>query len=377
MTGLLNDVMHERAERAGPPQLDLDAIVAAGDRRVRRGRTLAGLAAAAVAATVAVTGLAVPRLLGDDPAPAPATSPFAARELSWAQGSTIHWGGQTFDMGRTVHSYLQTDDGFVWTSPDGTVRLFDGSTNREIGRADGGYLVADDSGPLVAWTTPREGGRSPAYVVYDTAADEVVTRVDADPDDNRWETERVMGLDGTAAYWKQDDTFVRQDLGGGEASTLWVQEPFEDLTTKADPAITDIVDVAAGRIAYYVQRGDEWGLAVGETIEPDGRILSAASHGVLSPDGRYLASENDDFIAVHDTRTGEDLSPDLGSYPYAVGYAWVDDDTLMVYGLTSIEGDGPYPADLMTCDVGGGCTTETSEEIAEGAFALPVGEPLD
>jgi hypothetical protein len=66
----------------------------------------------------------------------------------------------------------------------------------------------------------------------------------------------------------------------------------------------------------------------------------------------------------------------LRSYPYAVGYAWVDEDTLMAYGLTSLDGEGPYPADLMTCDVAAGCTVVASAEIDEGSFALPVGQPL-
>jgi hypothetical protein len=382
MTGLLNDVMHERAERAGTPQLDLDTIIAAGDRRVRRGRTMTGLAAAAVAATAALTGLAVPRLLDNDSTPAPATSEFAPRHLSWAAGSTIHWGARTFDVGRRIRSYVQTDEGFVWTSPDGTVHLFDSRVDQEIGSAESGRLVTDDTGSYVAWTSPGEDGREPAYVVYDTSRREVVARVGAGQPADAGESGTVMAIDGTAVYWKHGNDIVRHDLDG-ESTSLWSQGAPADPGTKQDPSIWQVVDVADGDIAYFVERGDEWGLAVARRIEGDAPILSLASHGVLSPNGRYLASERDDFMAVHDTETGEDVSPDLRSYPYAVGYAWVDDDTLMAYGLTSLDGEGPYPADLMTCDisgvagVAGGCTIVASAQIDEDSFALPGGEPLD
>ncbi len=40
MTGLLSDVMHDRADTAAHPVVDLDAIVRAGDRRLRRNRAV-------------------------------------------------------------------------------------------------------------------------------------------------------------------------------------------------------------------------------------------------------------------------------------------------------------------------------------------------
>lgn len=377
MTGLLTQVMHDRADAAGAPDLDLDAIMATGDRRVRRRRVTTGLAAAAVAGVVAICVVVVPGLL-DDPLPAPTTNPFAARSISWAVGSTIYWGDQTFDLGQRVRSYVQTDDGFVWTSRDETVHFYDGSRSTAIGTAFGGNLSSDDSGSLVAWTGPRTDDRGPTYVVYDTAARAVVAEVPADVNDDAdaGEVGRVMALDGTSTYWRQGDALVRYDVGG-DVDYLWRQTPPVDVATKQEPVILEVVDAADGRIAYYVQRGEEWGLAVQTSLDPDAAIVTQASHGVLSPDGRYLASEADDFIAVQDATTGADVSPDLSSYPYAVGFAWVDDDTLMAYGLTSIDGDGPYPADLMTCDIATGCTTVASVDISEGSFALPVGEPLD
>lgn len=376
MTGLLNDVMHERADRAGTPDLDLDAIMTAGDRRVRGRRLTTGLAVVGVAGVVAVAGVALPGLLDHDGAPAPTTSPFAARDVSWAVGSTIHWGSQTFDVGQRVRSYVQTDDGFVWTSPDETVHLFDGSSSRRIGRADGGYLATDDTGSLVAWTTPGTAKRDPAYVGYDTAARAVVDEVDAGSPADDGEVGQVMALDGSALYWRRGDDIVRHDLDGGD-TVLWSQAAPADPATKSEPAIWQVADVADGAIAYFVERGDAWGLAVGRGIEPDAPVLSTASNGYLSPDGRYLASEQDDFIAVHDTTTGGEVGPDLSRYPYAVGYAWVDDDTVMAYGLKDIDGDGPYAADMLSCDIGADCTVVASLDVGIDDFALPIGRPLD
>lgn len=379
MTGLLTRVMHDRADTAGTPDLDLDAIIAAGDRRVRRRRVTTGIAAASVAGVVAVAGLAVPRMLDhDDHAPAPTTSPFTARQVSWAEGSTIHWGERAFAVGKRVRSYVPTDEGFVWTSPDGTVRFFDGIGNVVVGTAEGGRLVADDSGSYVAWTTPGTRQEPASHVVFDTStrtSQNFVAAATAEaPDD---EAPTVMALDADWLYVREGNLLSRRSLVSRVTETLWAQEGPVDPATKAEPAIWQVVDVAAGSIAYFVERVDTWGLAVGSRVDPTAPVVSTASNGYLSPDGRLLASEQDDFIAVHDTATGQDVSPDLGGYPYAVGYGWVDDDTVMAYGLTDLDGDGPYPADILTCDIGAGCTVVASVDISEGSFALPVGRPLD
>ena len=59
MGDLLRDMMNERADTHATPELDLDAIIRAGDRRVWRRRAIMGVGAAAAVVTLAITAPAV------------------------------------------------------------------------------------------------------------------------------------------------------------------------------------------------------------------------------------------------------------------------------------------------------------------------------
>ena len=100
MTELLKDLMHDRADTLGAPDLDVQGIVREGHRRVHRRRTAvvgAGVAAAVVAA------IAVPTLLPEASQRATEeptlSAAFTAREASYAIGSEVHIDGLTFDVG--------------------------------------------------------------------------------------------------------------------------------------------------------------------------------------------------------------------------------------------------------------------------------------
>ena len=73
MGELLKDTMRDRAAAIGAPDLDLDAIIAAGDRRVRRRRPRLP-----------------PRLVRPAPDAGP-RHPACTRRRSAAAGATIHW----------------------------------------------------------------------------------------------------------------------------------------------------------------------------------------------------------------------------------------------------------------------------------------------
>lgn len=144
-------------------------------------------------------------------------------------------------MGREVASFVQTDDGIVFTSPDARVWLWDGARAETIGRAEGHRLRADDTGSLVAWVELAEDGH-PQYVVYDTAEGAEVARVDdqaagasLEPSDRG---AQVLAVDDGAAYWRHDADLVRHDVATGEESVVSdevgeIVEPGHGLTWSA------------------------------------------------------------------------------------------------------------------------------------------------
>jgi hypothetical protein len=368
MTGLLNDVMHDRADTLGAPDLDLDAIIVDGARRVRRRRVVTGLGAAAVAATVAVGGLAVPSLLRNVGDLGPAAPAFE-RGPAWALGSKVHVGTRVVDVGREVASFVQTDDGIVFTSPDSRVRLWDGARAETIGKAEGQRLRADDTGSLVAWVELAEDGH-PQYVVFDTAERSEVARVDdqaagasLEPSDGG---AQVFAVDDGAAYWRHDADLVRYDVATGEETVV-------------SDEVGEIVDVAASRVAYIVDgRGNHrWGIAARDRVDPTAVSLAEASNGFLSPDGRLLTAEEYDSIAVYATESRQDVTPKVEGYRYVVGFGWSADDVVTVMGLTDYS-DESATGDVLSCDVSDDeCTVVSSfEGLSPEAVVLDVGDPV-
>ncbi|MGA9746724.1 MAG: hypothetical protein WBQ50_04635 [Nocardioides sp.] len=369
MTGLLSDVMHDRADTAGHPVVDLDAIVRVGDRRLRRNRAVSGLAVAAVvlaAAAGSVTAMGLLDLGDDLAADAPPTDPKAALAI----GDQIHVGARTFDVGRPVASLVQTDDGLVYTTTDDTVWLYDGETSVEVGRADGNRLRADDAGSLVSWVALAEDGH-PQYVVFDTSSRRELARVDneaagpsKEPSD---EGAEVFAVDDGSVYWRDGFDIVRYDVASGQETTI-------------SSRIDDLVDVAGGRFAYAVDGRDvgngRWGIAVGPQLDPGDVSLAEASHGYLSPDGRLLAAEESDSIAVYATDDGQDLTPQVNGYEYVVSYGWVADDVASVLALSSFTEEAAS-GDILECDVSDdACTVVTSfHDVATDRLVLPTGDP--
>ena len=137
MTELLKDMMNDRADSLGAPDLDVLGMVREGNRRVQRRRT--AVLGAGVAAVV-VAAIAVPRMLTDDPDaareldPAPASA-FATPQPAWATGSTVHVGAETFDVGHRVSELFVTTAGIVFADDSGTVYASDGSDTTAIGES--------------------------------------------------------------------------------------------------------------------------------------------------------------------------------------------------------------------------------------------------
>jgi hypothetical protein len=368
MTGLLNDVMHERADAAAAPHLDLDAIMTAGARRVRRRRAVTGLAAAAVAVTAAAGGLAATSMLGSGDELVP-QAPVIERGPAYAVGGTITVGARSYTVPHDVASLVQTDDGLLYTSPDGRVWLYDGTGSTHVGHAEGHRLRTDDTGSLAAWVDLADDGH-PQYVVYDTSDRSEVARVDDQaagaslgPGDHG---AQVFAVDDGAVYWRHDAALVRYDVGDAEESLV-------------SDRVSEIADVAAGRIGYVVDgRGNHrWGIAVGDRVDHGDVSLAEASHGALSPDGRLLAAEEYDAIAVYATVDGQDVTPEVDGYRYVVAFGWVDDDVAAVLALSAYD-DSSASGDVLACDISDDtCTTVSSfDRVDPERLVLGVGDPV-
>lgn len=386
MTKLLQDMLHERAASAPGPRVDVEAIIGSGESRVRRVRLTAGLAAAAVAAVVAGSSFVVPGLLAHDqepPATAGTPSPFAERRAGYAMHGVIHWGDQSYRVGTDVDSYVQTDDGFVLANRKGDVLLFDGTGTQRIGRTTNRMLRADDTGSLVAWVDTADDGQ-PQYVVYDTSTGREVARVDdevagpARPGSEGDGGALVYAVDDGSVYWRSGERIVRYVVAAGDAPqvTRWVPTSGQSF-----PAGTvDLVDVAAGRLAYRVDGPDgRSDFYVGDRVAEQNPELPSGHNGYLSPDGRYVGVEDDDVMAVYDTGTGAPVTvAGLDGYPFTVVTGWVDADTAMVFAIKDLDAD-PYVFDMLECDVpSGACGIVTGGEVATDAesFVVPVGDPM-
>ncbi|HEX5770175.1 MAG TPA: hypothetical protein VFY11_04365, partial [Nocardioidaceae bacterium] len=338
MTDLLKDTLREYADTEPPPRFDADRIIHAGQQRVARSRLTTGFVAAGVASIVAAGALGLAQIFetGDQLTASPAP-PYAERKVSFAVGDVVYWGKEHVSMQGAVSSYVRTDDGFVYTTADGGVWFHDGRGAERIGESANRRLRADDAGSLVAWVDLAEDGH-PQYVVYDTASRTELARVDdsaagpsRDPGD---EGAEVLAVDDGAAYWRVDGGIARYDVESGDIEEVWTAPPVVDPANKP-PRVTDVVDVADGTIAYVLEGEQGSRMMVGPEIGEEARPMPSGWHGVLSPDATYLGVEEADELAVYDTATGEDVTPDLERYPFKVVYGWVDDDTAMVLAIQS------------------------------------------
>lgn len=383
MTGLLTSVLHERADAAPGPDLDLDAIIRDGDRRVRRQRVTTGLVAAGVAGVLAAGGLALTGLTGSQDDLVAGSPDFADREPAYALGSRVHLGARTFDVGRPVASLVQTDVGLVFTTRNGDVRVYDGATSDVVGRAEGNRLRADDSGSLVSWVERAEDGH-PQYVVFDAAGQEEVARVDdqaagASIEPGDWGAQ-VFAVDDGSVYWRHGPDLVRYDVEADRESVVHTTTPPADPPTAGDPVVTGIADVAYGTVAYTVEGGqDRWGIAVGQRPDPEGTVLAEpdSARGVLSPDARLLAVEQADSIAVLETDAGADVTPTVEGYAYVVAYGWAGHDTAAVVALRDYT-DTRATGDVLGCDVSDdACTVLSSfDDVRVSSLVLAGGDPM-
>jgi hypothetical protein len=364
MTGLLKDLMEERAHHVGAPTLNLDAIIQTGDRRVRRRRIAAGGAVGAVAAAVVAAVVISPatfHLQGEkaEPVQQPTVSQFAERLPTYAAGSSIHYGSDVIDIAPHNASLLvQTDDGFVFADGD-TIFLADGDTVEQIGVSDmsfGDVLVADDTGPYVAWVDTT-ASPAPELVVYNTSVREEVGRtaegslpVKKGQVPDEFQVTMAQAIDDGVVYWHNSEGVQAFDIESGESTTV-----------KARASSQWLFDVQSGILA----RSSFDDLAVTVSTDPGAEQPTFAGRfGSLSPDGSVVATTDGTKAHVFAVSApSDDRLPKLADYPYVAFNQWLDNDTFTVLGnRTPDAADSSY--DLLTCSV-----TEASCEVSASDIA--------
>lgn len=382
MTRLLSDLLHEHADSASAPGVDVVAIIGAGDRRVRRNRLAVGLSAAAVTA-MAVGGAAVlPGVLNRaERIPAvDAPGRFAEPTLTYALGDRLVWGEETFPAEDRVVSYVVTDDALVYTTDDKTVWSFDGADSQRIGHSENGELKADDTGSLVAWVDMPMPG-SPEYVVHDTH-DDTEVRVGADAE--RASVHQIDGpdaafvyaVDDGSVYWRTPPGITRYDVATGTTELLsTVRDGGQDQVAHPD----GIDDVADGLVAYPVGSDiDGNRVMIGTSIGDAATKLADGFLADLSPDASYAAVFISDQMHLYRVG-GDELRVGLSEASYYSQVAWVDDDTLMAFEVPWDDGKQLQPR-LLECNVVAKSCRALPDAPLPGrdveSLVAPTGEPV-
>ena len=331
------------------------------------------VAAVVAAVLVAIAGAALgPRLVRREVLPAGGdTVDFFEREVTWAQGSTLHHGDRSFDVSPlVVHAlrpsrhgiFLQVSDIPAFEEPTRWV-LFDGRRTTSVPGDVDDVAVAPD-GEHAGWIDRdgpwRPAGRVAQVVVVDLRTGQRVLRTSEGMgggwgDDLAVRYEELeptfLGFDEQRAYWRDatgsgrrwrwdltshDTERAERPQESGEAMTAPVGEPW-------DP-----------------QRGQSVWVAGGRPVDDP----SSGERGFLSPDGRYLVLEPVARVAV--TRPADGSRVRLGTDRFAWFGGWLDETHL--YALTRShyeDGYDPGKPDrsqgaLVTCALPSGrCATVT------------------
>ncbi|KRC48762.1 MULTISPECIES: hypothetical protein [unclassified Nocardioides] len=337
--------------------VDLAAVMDSGDRVVRRRRI--GLVGGVAALAVVVGGIALAAGGSDEAADRAPYTGAPANEVTWAVGTRILTSGSSIEVGHVVHSFVRTGTGFVVADDAGEVWSVARGTVTSIGRVDPrtARLAADVETSVVGWREPDGAGAR--WVAYDQAAGRrVLSRAIDQPSDDA----DVVAVDQRSLYVHNRGWDVL-DVDGNDVWKVGPPAPGGELM-----AVEDDVMVWSTGEAYVVERAGDGAVEIGDP---------AGTTAVLSPDGRRVSFDADE-LRVHNVATGDEERIDVDGRSFAAGFEWLGNDTLAV--IASRDGS---MAELLACTVSSGRCREvvadvgTFDELTEGSFALPVGEPVE
>jgi hypothetical protein len=245
------DVLRRLGDQIAPPPFE--SLRETARRRDRRARAAKGLA---VVAVIVLAILATTAFLGRnpdrriEPAPTPGVRP-----LTYAEGTTIHYGEQTVEAGAPVVELDVTDDGVGFRTDDGRVWFTDGSAVDELGAlgqtgpgyrdtwpltSHPGWILSPNAGSRLVWFEfPAPG--DPEVVVYDTATQQEDARVSIRLEPGHTAVPAL--LSERFVYWYQDpdpgelpedQSLVRYDPATGEQTRTTEQSLLRDLDRDAN-----------------------------------------------------------------------------------------------------------------------------------------------
>ncbi|MEU8225231.1 hypothetical protein [Kribbella sp. NPDC048915] len=384
MNDLLKDTLAERAAGAEPPPLDLDALVAAGNRRISRRRAIGALGGAVAAAAVTIGTATVVRPRESQPQPAK-PAPFAQRRATYALGSTIHYGDEVLSVApHKITAFVQTDAGFVFLDASNNIHVADRSGTRSLGK-NSWELTADFHGTLVGWVEGFNDHNE--SVVYDVAAGRELVRTavgnKVPPNVSLVFRSRIIAIDGGTAYFDTVDGPYRWDIRANRGELL------------AKVPTNTVRAVAAGQIVFQQpleQRPPAVDLTIAETVTDRPSVRLLGQQAFPSPTAAYLASQPNDahpgiqplWAGLHlaDTASGNRIGlPDQTYFSFYFGQ-WIDDETCTIAA--------EYPRmgtlDLLVVNARTGATkVAVSHFTTQGfsstpprlaSFALPTGRPI-
>ena len=302
----LQDLLASRADALEPPVFDPLAVVARGERRIRRrNRITAAGAALTLAVSMAVTALlvdlgqdhagTVDRPDGDELIWTPRTRP-----LTYGQEQTLHLGTREIDTGIDFLSVALTDDGAALTTIDGGIWFTDGETVEQIGITLPGrdgptvswvagrprdWVVTDTAGSLMAWLEyPTQRPDRPELGVFDSESRAVLDRqtIDRGAASVLAVADRGVFVADVNRGFPESDSLLRYDVDTG------VLEP------------VDADDIAAAR------RAVDPALVVGPSAH--GRLLHwEGDAGSASSVDSLTVNDDSQLDGLVDPHTGEDV----------------------------------------------------------------------
>ena len=353
MSDSLRELLRQGADTVERPQLDVDDLLRQAHRRLVRRRLTVMAASAAAVVLIAAGGFALradeERLSPAPPPPTKTVDPLGTgRVLTYAAGSTIHFGGRTIDVGAAIDFVEATDDGVVYvTEGQDTVWFSDGSVTEQIGEVQRIHftvpIVTANPGSLVAWVDGMENEwQSGVIVVYDSREGRVVARIRS-PGGRPFS----LAINGDRIYWEiaargGASAVRRHDLSGGLTQAISFETYHAELASnprmlaigRPDYQDADIPDRVSQRLAFFKRVGPR--LVASDSVSLGSQANETAPTRLL--DGRALR-----LRVPQGYGTGFDES--------LVVVQWLDDKHLVLFAHHEHNEFPAHRADLLVCPV--------------------------
>lgn len=375
MTGQLRTTLHTRADDLAAWDVDLDAIVRDGGRRVRRRRT--ALAGGLAGVLVVAGGIAAFAEHTHRTTPQPADD--NAKPLTYAVGSVIHSGSTQVDVGVKVESLVAAKDGLFYSGPDRTVYVWRHGHAQALGHLDDSStrLFVSDDGVNVVWWDGKEivawpGLRRPVETFQG-------------PQPRYWNSLHVVQAisDERMWFWDGHRTWTANVLPS-PSSAVWPDKAFTSAASVQDAAgdrvlvrIGDGLAVARDNL-YPLDVHQLSGWRPGSDLSTATGRVRGVSSGDLAPDGKHWFSEDRGQFTVYDSATGAARAfTHPGGYPSATPYEWLGNDTIAAVALyPPVDGWILQPVNFLICHVSTGtCAVAEKDAGTEGNLVLSDGKP--